>query len=169
MQVQARPRCRTAAPRGSCRERSARRRCSRQPPRSVRSRDPGRRPTSRQPGRRAKDASSCPAADQQLIADMTAVGIDQDPVPQSQGGLISGARYAPVSTEERLRTASLTSLKSTPASTPFRHLHISATPSLLLPERSRQNGFTFSVHNRGQLSRRLRAAQRQTPIATSST
>jgi hypothetical protein len=42
---------------------------------------------------------------------MTAVGIDQDPVPQSQGGLISGARYAPVSTEERLRTASLTSLK----------------------------------------------------------
>jgi hypothetical protein len=38
------------------------------------------------------DASSCPAADQKLIADMTAVGIDQDPVHQSQGGLISGAR-----------------------------------------------------------------------------
>jgi hypothetical protein len=38
------------------------------------------------------NASSCPAADQQLIADMTAVGIDQDPVHQSGGGLISGAR-----------------------------------------------------------------------------
>jgi hypothetical protein len=38
------------------------------------------------------DARSCPAADQALIADMTGVGIDQDPIHQSPGGLISGAR-----------------------------------------------------------------------------
>lgn len=39
---------------------------------------------------------ACPAwaddRDDELIADMTAVGIDQDPIHQSRGGLISGAR-----------------------------------------------------------------------------
>jgi hypothetical protein len=44
------------------------------------------------PGVCPPDASSCPAIEQQLMADMTAVGIDQDPVHQSEGGLISGAR-----------------------------------------------------------------------------
>ena len=38
------------------------------------------------------DARSCPAADQQLLADMNGVGIEQDPVHQSPEGLISGAR-----------------------------------------------------------------------------
>lgn len=37
-------------------------------------------------------ASSCPAIDQQLLNDMAAVGIGQDPIHQSAGGLISGAR-----------------------------------------------------------------------------
>jgi hypothetical protein len=44
------------------------------------------------PGVCPPTAGSCPAVEQQLIEDMAAAGIDQDPVHQSQGGLISGAR-----------------------------------------------------------------------------
>jgi hypothetical protein len=44
------------------------------------------------PGVCPPDARSCPAVEQQLMADMAAGGIGQDPVHQSEGGLISGAR-----------------------------------------------------------------------------
>jgi hypothetical protein len=37
-------------------------------------------------------ARSCPEIDQQFLQRMTVVGIDQDPIHQSPGGLISGAR-----------------------------------------------------------------------------